>query len=155
MLQFIIDGYNLVHKIPKIKDSSVPCSELLSFLHKNKLTGSLKNQVLVVFDGGKPPYQINNFHYKILFSYEKSADDLIIDKIKQLKNKKQIIVVTDDRELRYRAKSLQAQTSSVHEFILKAKKTKPNQDKKEINYSLQREITEEMKKIWLDKKDKS
>lgn len=152
MLQFIIDGYNLVHKIFEIKDSSAPCSELLFFLHKNKLTGSLKNKVLVVFDGGKPPYQINNFHYKILFSYEQTADDLIINKIKQFENKKQIIVVTDDRELGYRAKSLQAQTCSVDKFMAKAKKTRSDQGEKEINYSLQREITEEMKRIWLDEK---
>ncbi|MCF7916494.1 MAG: NYN domain-containing protein [Candidatus Omnitrophica bacterium] len=150
MLQFIIDGYNLVHKIPDIKNSSVPCHELLSFLHKNKLTGSLKNKVLVVFDGGKPPYQINNFHYKVLFSYQESADDLIIAKIKQFQNKKQIVVVTDDRELRYRAQSLEAQTCSVDDFMAKARRIKPEQGEKEINYSLQREITEEMKRIWLD-----
>lgn len=156
MLQFIIDGYNLVHKIPNIKDSSSPCNELLIFIHKNKLTGSANNQVLVVFDGGRPPYQINNFQYKILFSYDQSADDLIIKKIRQSKNKKQNVVITDDRQLAYRAKSLEAQAYSVNKFIAKIKKSKlaakRDGEEKDIRYSLQREITEELKKIWLDEK---
>lgn len=150
MLQFIIDGYNLVHKIPEVKGSSTPCSDLLTFICKNKLTGSFNNDVWIVFDGGRPPYQINNFQYKILFSGQESADDRIIKKVEQAKNKKQIIVVTDDRELRYRAKSLQAQTCSVDEFISKIKKKEKKEEVKDIKYSLQREITEELKKIWLD-----
>ncbi|MFO8053463.1 MAG: NYN domain-containing protein, partial [Candidatus Omnitrophota bacterium] len=105
MLQFIIDGYNLVHKISNIKDSFSPCSELIFFIYKNKLTGSFNNDVWIVFDGGRPPYPINNFRYKIIFSGQESADDRIIKKTEQVKNKKQIVVVTDDRQLAYRARS--------------------------------------------------
>ncbi|MCF7873403.1 MAG: NYN domain-containing protein [Candidatus Omnitrophica bacterium] len=151
MLQFIIDGYNFVHKIPKIKDSSTPCSDLLFLIYKNKLTGSTNNSVWVIFDGGRPPYPINNFQYKVLFSGGEIADNLIIKKVKQVKNKKQILVVTDDRQLAYRAKTLGAGAISVNKFMSKAKKSQKKEKTKDISYSLQREITEELKKIWLDK----
>ncbi|MCF7886993.1 MAG: NYN domain-containing protein [Candidatus Omnitrophica bacterium] len=153
MLQFIIDGYNLVYKIPEVKSSSAPCSDLLIFIHKNKLTGSFNNDVWVVFDGGRPPYQINNFQYKIIFSGQESADDRIIKKVEQAKNRKQIIVVTDDRQLAYRARFLGGKNIRIDEFISKIKKKEKKEKKEEIKnikYSVQREITEELKKIWLD-----
>ncbi|MCF7870944.1 MAG: NYN domain-containing protein [Candidatus Omnitrophica bacterium] len=154
MLRFIIDGYNLVHKISKIKDSSTPCSDLILFIYKNKLTGSDNNEVWLIFDGGRPPYQINNFQYKIKFSGSESADDLIIKKVERVNNKKQIVVVTDDRQLAYRARSLGAKNISVDSFISKTKIKEKKEKVKDIKYSLQREITEELKKIWLDE-DKS
>jgi predicted RNA-binding protein with PIN domain len=154
MLRFIIDGYNLVYKISKIKDSSTPCSDLIFFIYKKKLTGSSNNEVWVIFDGGQPPYQINNFQYKIRFSSQESADDLIIKKIERINNRKQTVVVTDDRQLAYRARFLGARSISVDEFVSKTKKRKKKEETKDIEYSLQREITEELKKIWLDE-DKS
>jgi predicted RNA-binding protein with PIN domain len=154
MLQFIIDGYNLVYKIPEVKGSSTPCSDLLVFIYKNKLTGSNNNEVWIIFDGGQPPYQINNFQYKIRFSSQESADDLIIKKIERINNRKQTVVVTDDRQLAYRARFLGARTISVDEFVSKTKKRKKREATKDIENSLQREITEELKKIWLDE-DKS
>lgn len=150
MLQFIIDGYNIVHKIKKIKDSSTPCNALTVFIYKNKLTGSRNNKVWIIFDGGRPPYVIDDFQYKVLFSGQKSADDLIIDKVRQSKNKKQIVVVSDDRQLVHKVKMLGAGILSVDKFATKKKKPKQEGGKKDIKYSLQREITEELKKIWLD-----
>jgi predicted RNA-binding protein with PIN domain len=155
VVQYIVDGYNLVHKIPEIKSSSAPCSELLTFIYKNKLTGSSRNDVWVVFDGGRPPYHINNFQYRVIFSGQESADDRIIKKAEQAKNKKQIIVVTDDRQLAYRARSLGGKSIRVDEFISKIKRKKKKEKKeeiKDIKYSVQREITEELKKIWLNGK---
>ncbi len=150
MLRFIIDGYNLVHKIAKIKDSVAPCAELLFFIYKNKLSGSPKNKVWIIFDGRRPPYDLDSFQYKVLFSCDKSADDLIVEEIERAKNKKQIVVVTDDRQLGYRARLLGVQIYSVDKFITKKKKPKAEEKKKNIEYSLQREITEELRKIWLD-----
>ncbi len=150
MLQFIIDGYNLVHKIAKIKESASPCHQLLSFVYKNKLTGSTRNEVWVVFDGRKPPYDILDFQYKVVFSNEGSADDLIIEKVKKAKNKKQVLIVTDDRELGYKVKLLGARVCRVDKFISKKEKPQRKESEKEINYSDRRQITEEMRRVWLD-----
>ncbi len=150
MLQFVIDGYNLVHKISKIKESDTPCHNLLSLIYHKKLTGSVNNKVLIVFDGRKPPYNIIDFQYKVLFSGNRSADDLIIDEIKRAKNKKQIVVVSDDQELGRKAKMLEAKVRRVDSFISGKQKSRQDTNKKEIKYSIQREITEELRKIWLD-----
>lgn len=157
MLRFIIDGYNLVHQISRIKKSANPCHQLLFYIYKNKLTGSKNNRVLVVFDGRQPPYDIGDFGYKILFSQGQSADSLILSEAKKVKNKKEVLVVSDDRDLGYKAKMLGAGAWRIEKFIKKEKKIQKagNNGGKEIRYSDQREITEELRRIWLDKKNRS
>ena len=51
MLQYIIDGWNLIHKIPSIKNSSTPKKDFVFYIKKHKITGSKNNKVLIVFDG--------------------------------------------------------------------------------------------------------
>lgn len=153
MRQFIIDGYNLVHKIAEIKNSNTPCHKLISFVYLKKLTGSVNNKVWFVFDGNPPPYQITAFQYQVVFSGQASADDWIVSKVEKIKNKKQILVVTDDRELGYKSKMLGAGVWRVNRFICTKKQEDKQENGKDIGYSLQREITEQMRKIWLDKKD--
>ncbi|MFO8053182.1 MAG: NYN domain-containing protein, partial [Candidatus Omnitrophota bacterium] len=94
-----------------------------------------------------PVQQVFNIRH---LDCQESADDRIIKKTEQVKNKKQIVVVTDDRQLAYRARSLGARNISVDEFISKTKRREKKEKIKDIEYSLQREITEELKKIWLD-----
>ncbi len=155
MLQFIIDGYNLVHKINKVKESFFPCQELLAFIYRNKFTGSKNNQVCIVFDGRRPSYDIPDFYYKVLFSNEKSADDLIVELVKKAKNKKQVLVVTDDRELAYKVKLWGAKVTSVDQFTSKKERSHEKTTKKDIKYSDQHQITEELRKIWLDEDEES
>lgn len=150
-MRFIIDGYNLVHKIESLKKSEFPCRDLILFIQKNKLTGSPINQVFVFFDGHKPPYEIFSYNFKVVFSCEKSADECIIAKVKQEKNKKEILVITDDRQLGYLVKLEGGKPCRVDDFVTKKKKNIKT-GKKEISYCDQKKITEEMAKIWLKEK---
>jgi len=146
MLVYIIDGFNLAHKIPQVKRSAGIHLELIRYIKSKKLTGSRNNKVIVVFDGRPEPQAAKEASFKVVFSGRVSADEVIKDKVRNAKNKGQIIVVSDDREIRDFAKDHRVKTCHVMDFVKTAKGAK--KESKDISYSLQNEITEEMRKIW-------
>ncbi|MDD4955065.1 MAG: NYN domain-containing protein [Candidatus Omnitrophica bacterium] len=152
MLLYIIDGFNLVHKIPSVKSSDIPQLELIYYIKNNKLTGSRNNKVVIVFDGALQPEAKRDAEFEIVFSGEFSADDLIKARIDKIKNSKyplsEVIVVSDDREIRDYAKKQGAISERTVDFI-KPKGTANRSDSKDISYPLQKEITDELRKIWL------
>ena len=151
MLWYIIDGWNLVNSIEDIKSSHYPQEALALYISKNRLVGSKNNRVTVVFDGHFDlESQMRNFHFKIIFSQDKSADDVIKRMVSDYNNKKQIVVITNDREIINYTRSQGANYLRIAEFIAKKKKTKKaDSDKtKSIDFAIQREITEELKKKW-------
>lgn len=154
MLLYIIDGFNLVHKIPSIKNSDIPQLELIRHIKKHKLTGSPNNKVIVIFDGSFQLQARNEAEFEVLFSGEVSADDLIKAKIDKIKNSKypmsEVIVVSDDRELRDYAKKQGAVSQRAGDFLsLSREDSKGKEASKDISYTLQKEITDEMRRIWL------
>lgn len=111
----------------------------------------------VVFDGysslGNP---VAAATVKVVFSNDHSADDKIKDIVEAARNKKRIVVVTDDKEIKFYVRGLGANVLAVTDFIprlLPAKGTKSGpREGKHISYTLEHKITDEFKKIWL--KDK-
>ncbi len=150
MLQYIIDGFNVVHKISSLKRSVTPRADLVRYIQSHKLTGSKTNKVTVVFDGAPSEDILSGGGFKVLYSDRRSADDLIIEQIKKTKNTSQLAVVSDDRQIRDCAKTHGARSVRVLDFITPKKLSKPKEKvQKDISYTLQKEITDEMRKIWL------
>lgn len=147
MLVYIIDGFNVVHKIPHVKQSATPREDLIKHIKKNKLTGSKNNKVIVVFDGGF--HDLGEKEFEVIFSGDRSADELIKQRLDKIKIKSEVIVVSDDKQIREFTIKARAKSYRVQAFL--APKTKPERKEpaKDISYPLQREITEEMRKIWL------
>ena len=85
MLLYIIDGFNLVHKIPSVVRSDIPQLELILYIKKHKLTGSHNNKVIVVFDGAFQIEAKREAEFEVIFSGERSADELIKARIDILK----------------------------------------------------------------------
>ncbi|OGX27333.1 MAG: hypothetical protein A2787_04665 [Omnitrophica WOR_2 bacterium RIFCSPHIGHO2_01_FULL_48_9] len=128
--------------------------------------GSAKNSVTVVFDGkpgmwGAPA----SATVKVIFATEESADDKIKDIVRQAQNKKQIVVVTDDRDIKYAVRALGATVMSVADFLTKLKPRpeksrlapalrEPPESTKGIPKTIEYQITAEMEKIWLTPKEK-
>src|SRR4030042_66676 len=149
MLVYIIDAFNLIHKLDSLKKSLSPHRELIHFIRNNRLTGSRHNRVIIVFDG-KPDPQVlaEEFHYEIVFSYPHSADDIIKRRLSEMSRTSEVVVISDDRAVQGAAKALGARIMKNVEFV-KIDNLKQKQTGKDISYSLQREITEELRKIWL------
>ena len=81
---------------------------------------------------------------------DRSADEVIKEKIRRYKNKKQIVVVSDDREIREFARLQGAALKRTQEFLAGKKKEPPRQDEsRELPLSEQKKINEELRRIWL------
>ncbi len=158
-LRYIIDGYNLINH-PLFsraqKHSSDPSTALTAFIKIHRLTGSLKNKATIVFDGYPPSsgWNCGDSGINVIFSRDISADDEIKIIVEQSADRKNIIVVSDDREIKFCAKSLGAQSKGIEDFI--GVKEKSRNDRKQanlaeqkLNYSQMQEINQELKRIWL------
>jgi predicted RNA-binding protein with PIN domain len=152
-LQFIIDGYNLIHhplfrQTPKFTDS--PASALLQFITINKLTGSPRNKITVVFDGYPPKSKSmhNDPQINLIFTAKDTADERIKKILESASNPKNIVVVSDDKEIRFFVKSSGGRVMGVDEFICLSPSPKTAQ-KAELTYSQMEKINQELRKIWL------
>jgi predicted RNA-binding protein with PIN domain len=149
MLLYIVDGFNLVHKIPSLKRSLNPHSDLIQYIKNRKLTGSHNNKVIIVFDGAPEPSVQREREFEILFSLSESADNLIKKRISRIKVKSEVVVVSDDREIIDYAKKEGARFLRTADFIKIKLTENKEKDTKDISFPLQAEITQELRKIWL------
>ncbi|MBN1870216.1 MAG: NYN domain-containing protein [Candidatus Omnitrophica bacterium] len=145
--------------------------ELIRFIERHRPQGSLNNQVTVVFDGNPEMYGgMTSPAAKVIFSQGESADDKIKEIVAHTKNVKNVIVVSDDRDIQYAVRALGAKISTAQEFLGRAKvslKDGPigpkssGKNKKGSGFGHQEEsvkhiskveearITSELGKIWL------
>ncbi len=102
---------------------------------------------------------------KVIFTSGESADEKIKEIVSQAQNKKQIVVVTDDRAIQYYVRSLGAAVMSVADFLAKFNspygKVKmaleslgPVESTKGIPKALEYQITAELARLWLKPKEK-
>ncbi len=164
-LHYILDGYNIIKQIPaySFKGLKEGRDSLVSLIEMYRPQGSDKNLVTIVFDGQADVFypQKPNPHCQVVFSTHQSADDKIRQIVDKSKSKSQMIVVTDDKELRFSVRAIGAKVMNVKEFLEKAKPFAPQEqsagkkgkppkdDEKYIPKTLEYKITTEMKKIWL------
>jgi len=196
-LQFLLDGYNIVHsiefetsiaarKLPSMqqrrcdeRNEELSCqmsevmqaeleeqrNHLITLIEHDHPQGSLNNSVTIVFDGKAGVWsRAASSKIKVHFSENESADEKIKYLVSTVASPKNIVVVTDDRTLQYAVKALGAQVKSVKAFLGKKRmsliqekrknKMKEFKEKaKHISKTMEFEITSEMEKIWLKKKD--
>jgi|TARA_B100000315_G_C14543613_1_gene572141 predicted RNA-binding protein with PIN domain len=150
MLVYIIDGFNLIHKVPALKSALTPQRALIDYIRRRRLTGSKNNRVIIVFDGNMvSDIKRKESGFEVFFSGQGSADEIIKSKVSATKGKSEIIVVTDDRQIRDFILREGARALHVREFLKSKTKKKEDHHTKDISYSLQQEITEELRKTWL------
>jgi len=106
MKQYVIDGNNVIGKIKKLKNlrqkDKQTSREKLVFMVDNFLRNK-KVKCTIHFDGfGQTP--VKSTLSKIIYSNDKTADEKIKIQIEQTKNRKNLIVVTSDNNIRDFAK---------------------------------------------------
>ena len=160
-LQYIIDGYNIINHTLFLKQKDRKTKEqkheLLNYIKREGLGGSLKNKITVVYDG-YPPHEFNQdkaftHQIEVIFSRNISADDKIKKIVEESAMRKNIVVVSDDKEVRFIAKSLGAKCAGVEDFIcLESKSQRESKRetlKHELSYSQMHRINQELRKLWL------
>lgn len=156
-LQYIIDGYNIInhpifkpHITKRIRDSRVA---LLEFIRINNPSRGLKNKITVVFDGHADPLiKVDETDINIVFSRRETADERIKKMVEASGNPKNMVVVSDDKEIRFFVTSVGAKAMGVEEFInSKQRPFKENEVflKPELTYTQMHKINQELRKIWL------
>jgi uncharacterized protein len=102
-MHYLIDGHNLIAKLPDI-DLSDPDDEVQLVLKLRQWTAvSPKRHITLYFDGGIPgghSVNLSNSQVKVIFvSQGKTADSLLILHINRVKNPPEYILVSSDQEI--------------------------------------------------------
>lgn len=154
-LHFVIDGYNLIKQAPFLDKASLEESRkaLISLLSVYQPHGSKRNRITVVFDGKADSFSLagSDSLVRVVFTRGESADDEIKRMLEEEQNPRNIVVVTNDGEIRRFARQNNAQVKSVEEFLAKCSAPKPKgaPDDKIIGPHATAKIDQELKKIWL------
>jgi hypothetical protein len=116
----------------------------------------VNNQVTVVFDGHPDHYGAmpQEGDIRVIFSDGCSADDKIKRMVEEDKDRKNCVVVSDDKDIFLYARALGARVMSVPAFTTKTPVIHGRQESggKHISLSRQEKINKELSGIWLKKK---
>ena len=165
-LCYLLDGYNIIKQTSRLALKGLKNGRegLVSLIDIYRPQGSRQNKVIIVFDG--QPGMINEESsptVKVVFSENESADDKIRSLVAASNRKREIVVVTDDKELKFSVRALGANVLGVKDFLQKikkrdiittagqTKKPKHEEEEKHISKTLEYKITAELEKIWLGK----
>lgn len=159
----MLDGYNIIHQLPSLSPLKFDEQRqaLLLLLDSKRPQGSSRNKVTVVFDGQPGHVSLDTLSsIAVVYSQFETADDRIRRIVEDTTLKKNMVVVTNDRDVQYSVRGMGAQVTSVEEFFAKAHEPKrsPSQNVKtesgkNISKTLEFKINSEFSSIWL-KKDK-
>ena len=156
-LRYVIDGYNLINNSFFIHNALRGFSDaklaLCNFIKSRKLSGVYRNPVVIVFDG----YPESGMKYgspsiKVIFSRMISADERIRKILETASTPKNMIVVSDDKEIKSFARLFGAKALKVEDFLdAKNNSTifKREIPETEISYTAMHKINAELRKIWL------
>ena len=152
-LLYIIDGYNIINH-PAFSSGQargkIPPESLLKLIKFKRLCG--KNKAVVVFDGFPPADFQEESGIETVFSRHESADDKIKRILDSYGKTKNIVVVSNDNEVKFFAKSCGAKPLDTDEFLRtqeKMKKARADQEEAKLSYSQIEEINRELRKKWL------
>jgi len=164
-LRYIIDGYNVVKRVPAWSNLELQEAResFLKFIQTNKLTGSPRNKIIVVFDAnsayafddGLRGREHRDLSINVVFSRNKTADDRIIEILQAMSNPRDALIVSDDKQLRRCAREYGAQLMNVVGFLRRSRQDKTkgcDSGKCGLSARQARKITQELEKIWLKEK---
>jgi len=148
LLTYIIDGNNLIGKIPLLmnlqkKDRHASREKLVYMLDRY----FIKKKVNVTLHlDGHPANKINSSKMKIVYSENQTADEKIKKQISQSKSPRNIMVVTSDSNLAQFAKVCSSTVVSSEQFSSEMSKTNSGLDEESIIRQI--DNVEEFKKLF-------
>lgn len=161
-LLYVIDGYNVIKRSGLFKNKPLreARTHFFSYIDRYRPQGSLRNRLVVVFDSKAEIFGYREDHdFEVIFTSGESADEKIKSIVNASADRKNIVVVTDDKDLARAVRGYGAKIMGTDEFLnKKARGGKGSADlpeadtKAELNIVQREAITEELKSIWLKKK---
>jgi len=160
-MEYIIDGLNVI-KTSFIKKYEVISLErgrefLIYILERYKRKHPYI-EFTIVFDGYCQNFNLYTSRLKIIFSNEITADEKIREILENRKNKKEVFVVSDDREIQQFTRILGGNFLKVNEFldiVYPVEKKGEVKKDKEIDYRFKLKIEKELEKFYGEKVEKN
>lgn len=157
----IIDGYNAINKIKELeakKDISLEVSRLhfirmlMDFMSQKRMF----DKVFIVFDSKDKEPGVRHEAYgsiEVVYgTYDKDADNVIVDMLRASPSSDQIKVASDDNFVRNHARVYGRDVISIKELkniiMLKKGKSKSKIEEKELEGYKVKNINDELKKHW-------
>ena len=155
MKQLILDGYNVIHKIPQLSaalNTSLEESRrlLANFMMTWKKTHAYNGRMCVVYDGRDGIINRGEASYGIKCIYTKTkqeADDRIISMVKSSQEPEAITVISNDNYVQNNCK-VHGATVNAAQFLLRPSKSKTKQLEKEISPVAVKDINDYLRKEW-------
>lgn len=131
MKTFIIDGYNVIYKIPQLEEqleNSLQSAReaLVNFININKPQA---DKYVVIFEGRDEHFGLSpseSGYVKLIFTNtNEEADRRIVDILKSADNTRSLVVVSDDNYVLNHAKGFGAGRMSAAEFFKTKKVWRP------------------------------
>jgi len=155
MKLLLLDGYNIIHKVPEIAaqlNSSLEKARqcLANFIMTWKKQHAYNGKICIVFDGmsNGASNSASLCGIKCLYtSTKQEADDRIISMVRNAAEAKAITVISDDNYIANNCRAHGALIRSV-QFLLQAPKSKTSQPDKNIDPATKKDINDFLKKEW-------
>ncbi len=156
-VRYLIDGYNVLHHeafAGLARRHASPSRTLASCIRSYQLTGSLKNAVVVVFDGYPPPDSVTEAEgISFIFSQDVSADERIVE-LAQGAGAGITVVVSDDRQIVALSRGSRVRTMGVAAFLERAHRLRAGVRERrgendELGETQKERINREMRLKWL------
>jgi len=155
MKLLILDGYNVIHKIPQVAAQLNTSLEqarlsLSNFILTWKKQHAYNGNICIVFDGkdGSISNSQSLSGIKCVYTNTKQeADDRIISMVKNSQNSKTITVVSNDNYVTNNCKAHGAVVKAV-QFLLQPSKSRASQPDKNIDPATKKDINDYLRKEW-------
>jgi predicted RNA-binding protein with PIN domain len=150
-LHYLIDGYNLLYALSEVPSGTwrEKREKLLAWLRAKRPQG--KNRATIVFDSRTGwGERTTEGELDVLFTAGETADERIGQLVRDAKNPRALVVVSNDRGVRALVRGTGAKWITVSEFLapLRQRRARASISEWRIPQGSE-DITEEFKKRWL------
>jgi len=149
MLHYLIDGYNVLFAFPEMPPGTWIEKRLGLLLWLSQVRPQGKNPSTVVFDN-RQGWGNEEHHHDITVVYTsgETADDWIIRKVRETKNPRVLVVVSNDKGIRQMIQGTGARWMSA-QFFMHSTKTPAPAVPPEMPTEAKQTITDELRRRWL------
>ena len=148
MLHYIIDGNNLIGKIGSLqklqKKNKQSSRDKLAFILESYFLGRPNNKISLHYDGF-PGQSIKVQNIRIIYSGKKTADEEIKSQIEHETNRRNLIVISSDLNIREFARVCGCAWKSCEDFSRELINTSPDDEEKKRQDELS---NDEFKKLF-------
>ena len=153
-MPYLIDGHNLIGKMPDI-DLSDPDDERALVGRLRAHCARARKRATVVFDHGQPAgrsWALSRGAVQVVFAaHSQTADDLILNRVKRARDPHGLIVVTSDRALADAVRAHGAQVRSAEAFAAQLNGPTPHTNDKNQERPLSEKEIEEWLRLFGEK----